>query len=367
MTASIIHFYEAEKRELYAVHSLGFPADLLRRIACQKVGKGEPGVASRAALTKQLVIVEDILSFAGAQFVRKETEASEIRRVASVPLIAEAQLLGVLSITLRADRRITPKDLKLLEQVANELALGISRKRAEAAVQESEARYRELFENANDGIYTLDREGRFTSFNRKAEELTGYARNEVLGKRYSMLCATPVERRKAIEAFIRNLQGAAHRSELAIVRKDGREIILELSTRPLLKGSQIVGIQGIARDITERKEIEKMKAEFVSMVSHELRTPLTSIKGYTELVLAGDAGTVNAEQQEFLKIISQNTTRLTHLIDDILDMERLESGQTQFHFQSMELGEVLRDVFRTFKVMAEEKRLDYRLELATRR
>jgi PAS domain S-box-containing protein len=366
VTASILHFYDAEKRELYAVHSLGFPADLLRRIARQKVGQGEPGVASRAAWTQQVVIVEDVLSFAGTQFVRKEAEASEIRRVASVPLIAEAQLLGVLSIALRADRQITPKDLKLLEQVANELALGISRKRAEAAVQESEARYRELFENANDGIYTLDREGRFTSFNRKAEELTGFARNEVLGKRYSILRSTPAERRKAIEAFIRNLQGAAHRSEVTIMRKDGREIILELSTRPLLQGRQIVGIQGIARDITERKEIEKMKAEFISMVSHELRTPLTSIKGYTELVLAGDAGPVNTDQQEFLRIISQNTTRLTHLINDILDMERLESGQTQFHFQSMELGEVLSDVFRTFKVMAAEKQLDCHLELATR-
>jgi PAS domain S-box-containing protein len=237
------------------------------------------------------------------------------------------------------------------------------RKRMEEELKASEERYRDLFENANDGIYILDRAGRIVSFNRKAEEITGYTVEEVRGQSYTLLVSSGPERKKARRAFLKNMRGQPDKTELTIIRKDGREVILELSTRPILQGGQIVGIQGIARDITERKELERLKSDFISTVSHELRTPLTSIKGYVDLVLAGDVGPLTPEQKEFLTIVSQNTTRLTELINDLLEIERLESGRIEFEFAELDLAEVLENVARSLHVNAEQKGLEFLTEI----
>jgi PAS domain S-box-containing protein len=224
-------------------------------------------------------------------------------------------------------------------------------------------RYRDLFENANDGIYILDGAGRIVSFNRKAEEITGYTLEEIRGQPYTILVSSGPERKKARRAFLKNMRGQPDKTELTIIRKDGREVILELSTRPIWQGGQIVGIQGIGRDITERKELERLKSDFISTVSHELRTPLTSIKGYVDLVLAGDVGPLTSEQKEFLTIASQNTTRLTELINDLLEIERLESGKIEFEFAELDLAEVLDNVARSLHVNAEQKGLELLTEI----
>jgi PAS domain S-box-containing protein len=237
------------------------------------------------------------------------------------------------------------------------------RKRMEEELKASEERYRDLFENANDGIYILDRAGRIVSFNRKAEELTGYTFEEVRGQPYTLLVSSGPERKKARRAFLKNMRGQPDKNELTIIRKDGREVTLELSTRPIWQGGQIVGIQGIGRDITERKELERLKSDFISTVSHELRTPLTSIKGYVDLVLAGDVGPLTPEQKEFLTIVSQNTTRLTELINDLLEIERLESGKIEFEFAELDLAEVLENVARSLHVNAEQKGLEFLTEI----
>jgi len=237
------------------------------------------------------------------------------------------------------------------------------RKRMEEELKASEERYRDLFENANDGIYILDRAGRIVSFNRKAEEITGYTVEEVRGQSYTLFLPPGPERKKARRAFLKNMRGQPDKTELTIIRKDGREVILELSTRPIWQGGQIVGIQGIARDITERKELERLKSDFISTVSHELRTPLTSIKGYVDLVLAGDVGPLTPEQKEFLTIVSQNTTRLTELINDLLEIERLESGKIEFEFAELDLAEVLENVARSLHVNAEQKGLEFLTEI----
>jgi PAS domain S-box-containing protein len=237
------------------------------------------------------------------------------------------------------------------------------RKRMEEELKASEERYRDLFENANDGIYILDRAGRIVSFNRKAEEITGYTLEEVRGRSYTLFLPPGPERKKARRAFLKNMRGQPDKTELTIIRKDGREIVLELSTRPIWQGGQIVGIQGIGRDITERKELERLKSDFISTVSHELRTPLTSIKGYVDLVLAGDVGPLTPEQKEFLTIVSQNTTRLTELINDLLEIERLESGRIEFEFAELDLAEVLENVARSLHVNAEQKGLEFLTEI----
>ncbi len=113
----------------------------------------------------------------------------------------------------------------------------------------------------------------------------------------------------------------------------------------------------LARAGVERKRIEQMKSNFVALASHELRTPLTSILGYVDLILDGDVGEISKEQREFLEIISQNTQRLEALINEVLDIEKIESGRVKIRQEKVNLNEIVEDCINTFKVMAEGKGL----------
>ncbi len=119
----------------------------------------------------------------------------------------------------------------------------------------------------------------------------------------------------------------------------------------------------VQRDIRERKRVERMQDEFVSTVSHELRTPLTSIKGYADLMLSESAGTLNADQQGFLEVMTRNTERLTALINDLLTFNRLDADSEAMAMDVIDLSRLLAEVGETYDVSARAKGLDLRLEL----
>ena len=131
------------------------------------------------------------------------------------------------------------------------------RKKMEEALRQSEERYRELFENANDSIYTHDLAGNFISINKAAELVTGYTRDEVIGMNIARIL-TPESMERARQMIARKVSdGGQTRYELEIVTKDGHKVLLEVNTRLIYEGGKPVGTQGIARDITERKLIEE--------------------------------------------------------------------------------------------------------------
>jgi signal transduction histidine kinase/CheY-like chemotaxis protein len=112
--------------------------------------------------------------------------------------------------------------------------------------------------------------------------------------------------------------------------------------------------------VMELKQLDEMKTEFISTVSHELRTPLTSIGGYVKVILAGDAGEINQTQKEFLEIVDRNVTRLSHLIDDLLDTEKMESGSVQLNRTRVNLVNVVEECLETVSMLAKNKGLELR-------
>jgi signal transduction histidine kinase/CheY-like chemotaxis protein len=112
--------------------------------------------------------------------------------------------------------------------------------------------------------------------------------------------------------------------------------------------------------VTDLKKLDELKTEFLSTVSHELRTPLTSISGYTKLLISGDAGQINEMQKEFLYIVDTNIVRLTNLINDLLDVEKMELGKVQFAREREDLTLVLKECCDTFDVLAKQKGLELR-------
>lgn len=218
------------------------------------------------------------------------------------------------------------------------------------------ARQNTLLSHANDqmsallrsspiAIYATDPEGAVTMWSPAAERLTGFSREEAMGR---CLPSVPED---AIEEFkngIRRICEGEPASNVVLTRrrKDGAMIELRVSVGPLMDESGGArGVIFLAENVTEavyeRKAIERMQSEFVSTVSHELRTPLTSIAGSLGLIAGGAAGVVSDRAARLIEIANTNTQRLIRLVNDILDIERLQSGRMAFHFSSISVDEIV--------------------------
>lgn len=207
-----------------------------------------------------------------------------------------------------------------------------------AQLKDSEVRQRTLLDTIVEGIISIDAQGFIETFNPAAERLFGYSADEVLGKNVSMLMPEP--HRSAHDGYLKRylVSGEAHvigiGRELEGRRKDGTTFPMDLAVSEMHLGGRRL-FSGVVRDITERKRVERMKDEFISTVSHELRTPLTAIRGSLGLLTGGAMGELPGEVVSLLALAQGNTERLLQLINDILDINRIDSGQMQFHFETV--------------------------------
>jgi len=232
-----------------------------------------------------------------------------------------------------------------------------------ARMEETMHQLAAIVESSDDAILATGLDGRILNWNPGAERLYGYRQQEVLGKHVSLLHA----KRHEDTDLVGRISNGERVSQLETVNltKDGRQIDVSLTVSPILdRAGRVIGASTIARDITDRKLLDRMKDEFVGTVSHELRTPLTAIKGFIELMADGDAGPVNEMQREFLEIAARNSDRLGVLINDLLDMSRIESQRLEIRTQPIDLAAVLAEVAATFRVQAYTKGLVFREQVA---
>src|SRR5262249_14707103 len=226
-------------------------------------------------------------------FPRAPIAAREgLRGAFASPIVLNAETLGVLEFFSHEIRQPDEDLLQMMTAIGSQIGLFIERRQADEAVRESEERYRELFENAHDIIYTHDLDRRITSISRRAEQVIGYICAECVGRNVTEL--VPPEYHAQMRAALeRKLAGEANPTvyELEVIRKDGHRVPVEISSRLILRDGRPVGIQGIARDITERRraeqerrEADRRKDEFLAMLAHELRNPLAPIRNALHLL-----------------------------------------------------------------------------------
>jgi PAS domain S-box-containing protein len=215
-----------------------------------------------------------------------------------------------------------------------------------------------IVEHSNDAIIATTLDGRILTWNAGAERLYGYTEDEARGNHVSML---HTRKHMGDEVFQRITRGERiDQLETVNLTRDGRKIDVSLAVSPMLdRAGNVIGASTIARDITERKQLEQMKDDFVGTVSHELRTPLTAIMGFIELVADGEAGPLTDPQREFLQIASRNTDRLGNLINDLLDVNQIDSQRLEIRTEPIDLGAVLDDVATTFRPMAKANGLSF--------
>ena len=212
-----------------------------------------------------------------------------------------------------------------------------------------------IVESSDDAIIGKTLDGVITSWNRGAESQYGYSAEEAKGKPISILI--PPDRSDELTYFFERVKRGerVQHYETKRLRKDGSIIEVSLTVSPI-RGpvGGIVGASTIARDITERKQVERMKDQFVSTVSHELRTPLTSIRASIGLLASGVGGTLSEKSQRMLEIAITNTDRLVRLINEILDSDRLASGKTPMEKKQCSAAQLVTQAADVMKPMAEK-------------
>ena len=220
-------------------------------------------------------------------------------------------------------------------------------------------------ERAPIAVLELDREGRIQEVNREAENLFGYPAGELVEKGASIkILVRPsyhAEFEEKWQGLLKTRESMAG-LKIANPRRDGIEVVCEWTVTPLVNSDgSIISIIAQGRDITQQLEADRLKQEFTSTLSHELRTPLTSIIGSLQLVNSGVLGDLNTDQAELTEVAERNGQRLLDLINDILDIEKIESGKLTLFPEPMPMDELVGESVKLNQGFADR----YEVKLAT--
>lgn len=288
-------------------------------------------------------------------------------------------------------------------QVVGVSAIGqdvTERKRAEAAVRESEAKFRSFVETTEEWVWAMDMEAVHTYSNPAVERILGYKPEEIIGRTWYQLIVEEDREEVARDVAARTEQRQGWSGIVVrCAHRDGSVRYLESTATPALEpDGTLTGWRGTDRDVTGRmhaeaererllaaeqearasaeaaqrdlaaqnerlRELDRLKDEFIALVSHELRTPLTSIRGYTELLLDEEAGELSTDQRQFLGVVERNSHRLLHLVGDLLFLAQVEAGKLVLEMGALDLGAVASESVEAARPQAEAKGIT--LTLAT--
>jgi PAS domain S-box-containing protein len=231
----------------------------------------------------------------------------------------------------------------------------------------SEEKFRLAVEACPTAMVMTDGDGRIALINAETERLFGFKREELIGQSIEMLVPDRVRDRHryhrdkyALQPRIRRI---GERRELSARRRDGSEFPVEIALNPIRTGDDLL-VLSVIFDFSERKRIERLKDEFVSTVSHELRTPLTSIAGSLGLLSGGAGGALPTAAAHLIDIAHNNSQRLVRLINDILDVEKIESGHTVFKFRRLAVRPLLEQMIEGSRGYAESFQVQVLLDRA---
>jgi len=234
------------------------------------------------------------------------------------------------------------QEIGTLACVINEMS-SLERRRA-IELAASEERLHVVFDSVLDGIIIIDEKGRVESVNPAVIDIFGYRKDEIIGQNVKMLMPAPYHQEH--DGYLENYMGTGEKKIIGIGRevegrrKDGSDFPLDLAVSEMVVDGRRK-FTGVVRDITERRKVDRLKNEFVSSVSHELRTPLTSILGSLGLMRGGTMGEMSPQASTMLDIAYSNCDRLVRIINDILDIEKIESGKVDFNFEVIDLAQLV--------------------------
>jgi len=246
-----------------------------------------------------------------------------------------------------------------------------SQKELEQRLRDSQFYTRSLIESNVDALMTTDPLGIITDVNQQMETLTGVQREELIGAPFKQFFTDPVLAEEAIRTALREEKVTDY--ELTARHRDGKETVVSYNATTFYdRDGRLQGVFAAARDVTERKRFEqqlweknielekasKAKDNFLASMSHELRTPLNAIIGFTGTLLMGLPGALNAEQERHLRTVQDSGKHLLSIINDLLDLAKIESGKVQITLEPVGCAALIDEVAGSLRPLADAKGLE---------
>ncbi len=266
----------------------------------------------------------------------------DVAACVAVPLVGHgAGLHGVLAVYSQSPRAWRDDEVQTLSALAASASASVANAELYQRVAEEKERSGAILANIADGIVAVDRDDRIVLWNAMAEQITGVPASEALGR----LVPDVLQR----ELSAGGSDGAGERT--VAIRRDGNEVWLALSEAVMLDpAGSIAGRIFAFRDVSRERVVDQMKSDFVSTVSHELRTPLTSIYGFAETLQRTDVDFTQTERETFLRYISRESERLIRIVDDLLNVARLEAGTLEVELQATAVATAVQEAVTTANV-----------------
>jgi len=353
---------DAQELEIVASHKVGKRDTIGIRMA---VGEGAMGHVAR---TREPLLIPSYQEWEGRS---QQYAQVDFHAVMVVPLLMGGRLVGAIAFMDRDPaRRFGADDLRLLNLFAPQAAVAIENARLYTAAQERQQYFAELVLNSPVAIVTLDVNHNVVSCNPAFEQLYGYAESEVLGRDLDDLITTSATRSEAVAYTEQALNARPVKVISRRRRKDGSSVDVEVLGVPVIVNGRRVGLMALYHDISEllraRQEAEaasSAKSQFLASVSHELRTPLNAIIGYSELLRdEAEEGGLEGFVADLTRIQGAGQ-HLLALINDILDLSKVEAGKLELHLETFEVRPLVDEVATTVRPMVERNanRLELRL------
>ncbi len=320
------------------------------------------GVSGRVARTGIPALVEDTSS--DPDFVHAMScPTSEV----CVPLLNKGLVIGIMNVESKG-KRLTESDLNMMIDLSEHVSIVVERSQLYMAVVESNQRYQMVVDNIHEVIFQLNPEGIFTFLNESWVELSGYSIEESLGKHYStFMPPEDIAKAEALGNLLYEGKEDAVRYQHSLIRSDGSTVPLEVRIQLIYSpNEESVGIGGTAINISERIQAEQqslnlllqtrtveMLRSFLTGVSHDLRTPL-SIMNTSLYLLRRNLGAA-ANGNRYLGALDKQTDHMQHVIEDMLDMSKLDEETTELSLMRVDINGLIRDLLVTLNTNAEAK------------
>ncbi len=306
--------------------------------------------------------------------------------VALIPLRFEGGVAGLLQLNDHRRDMFSEDRIHFLEQVGESVGIAVARKQAEDLLKAERERYRQHFQDSTDVIFSIGAGPRMLSVSPSIERLLGYRPEELIDRPFSELnFIAPESLEKFVNDSLSVLSGeSTSPSEYVFIAKDGTSKVAELKSTPLIKDGEIIGLVGVARDVTERKRLEEERNRlneelerrvvvrtaqleaankeleaFSYSVSHDLQTPLRAIGGFTRMLNDEYSEALDEEGRRLLSIICQNTDYMGELIDHLLTLSRV--GRREMTETEVDMNALVRQTVGELEPATSGRRVEFNI------
>jgi NtrC-family two-component system sensor histidine kinase KinB len=326
--------------ELYTRASRGYPREAVER---RRVKVGGEGIAGWVAAHKVPLNVPDV-----TEDPRYVEGVRGIRSEIAVPMLSSEKVIGVLDVQSPRVNVFNEDDLRVLSSLATHITIAIEEARLFEQVAEGRNKLQAVLNSTRDGILMLDNTGQIVMLNSMIEQLWHLKRSEVIGLDLTQLVEDDPDgllaklgySQEQMGALLQQRQGEKVDKAVYEITAPGRRFIERVCAPVLDEGGGTIGRVIVLRDITEEKELERMREDLTRMIIHDLRSPLTSIMGGLHL-LRGAVENPSARVQMLLDLATGGSQKLLELVNSLLDISRLEAGKMRLEIKAVSLSDLV--------------------------